>query len=433
MNTTLRLALKSVRYRKSAIILSIVSIALSVVLLLGIERIRTSIEKSFTSTISGTDLIVGARTGNLSLLLSTVFHKGTINQGMSWESYETIKANPQVDWAIPISLGDSHKGYAVIGTNSDFFTHYRYGNNLVIDSSRGEIDIDGMTIVIGYKVAEDLDYHVNDSIVLTHGIGAEDFTNHKENPFKVSAILKPTGTPIDNSLIVSLNALDAIHGTFYNHTIDPFAVIDNFSNHNHENHDHHNHNHEDGVSHPKTITGLFIGTKNKSNILQLQQFINNKKTESLMAIMPVITLQELWSIIKPIENVLKIISFIVLFISLGSILSTILNSLNQRRREMSILRSIGARPQLIFGLIILESIGIVLVGILLGICIVTLALIIAQPIFLQNFGIHLEVLDLSINDIYILLIILCSGLFIGLFPAFQAYKQTLGDGLSIKH
>lgn len=426
MNTIFRLAIKSIRYRKSAIILSVISIALSVVLLLGIERIRSGIEESFTNTISGTDLIVGARTGNLSLLLSTVFHRGNVNQGISWTSYETVKSNPQVDWTIPISLGDSHKGFAVVGTNSDFFKHYRYGSNLLLDTESGQMAISDMKTIIGAKVAEELGYKVDDAIVLTHGMGAEDFSNHKENPFTVTAILKPTGTPIDNSVLVFLNALDDIHSEFYHQDIDPFATMENAD-------DHHEHNHDRGESHPETITGFFVGVKNKSNILQLQRLINDNASESLTAIMPVVTLLELWGVINPIENVLKLISLVVLFISLGSILTTILTSLNQRRREMSILRSIGARPRLIFGLIILESIGIVLAGIILGISLLIVTLIISQPLFSQNFGIRLDVWHASLNEIYILLAILISGLFIGLFPAFQSYKQTLGDGLTIKH
>lgn len=422
MSITLRLAIKSIKHRKSTIILSVISIALSVVLLLGIERVRSSIEESFTNTISGTDLIVGARTGSLSLLLSTVFHKGDANQSISWTSYETIKSNPQIDWTIPVSLGDSHKGFAVIGTNANFFKHYKYGLNVVLEATSGQTNITKMKTVIGYKAAEKLGYQVNDTIVLTHGMGIEDFSNHKENPFTVSAILKPTGTPIDNSVLVSLNALQNIHSQFYHQDIDPFTAMESANNN-----DLHNHNH------PEKITGFFIGVKNKSSILQLQRSINNTKSEPLMAIMPVITLLELWSIINPIENVLKLISLIILCISLGSILTSILNSLNQRRREMSILRSIGARPQLIFGLIILESVSIVFIGILLGICLLAVALMISQPLFSQNFGIHLEIWQLSLNDSYIIFTILFAGLIIGLLPAFQSYKKTLGDGLTIKH
>jgi putative ABC transport system permease protein len=424
--TTFRLAIKSTRYRKTALILSIISIAFSVVLLLGIERIRRSIETSFTNTISGTDLIVGARTGNLSLLLSTVFHRGNNTKGISWTSYETIASNPQVDWTIPIVLGDSHKGFAVVGTNSDFFKHYRYGPNLPLETKNGQLVLANMTTVIGAKVAEALAYNVDDAIVLTHGMGTEDFSNHKDNPFTVSAILKPTGTPIDNSVLVLMNDLDHIHNEFYNQDIDPFAAMESAD-------DHHGHNHDAHGSHPKTLTGFFVGVKNKSNILQLQKAINDSTSEALMAIMPVITLLELWSVINPIENILKLISFVVLFISLGSMLTTLLTSLNQRRREMSILRSLGARPQLIFGLIILESVGIVLSGILLGICLLIVALIISQPLFSQNFGIRVDLWVANLNEIYILLAILISGLLIGLFPAVQCYKQALGDGLTIKH
>ncbi|WP_370391743.1 ABC transporter permease [uncultured Winogradskyella sp.] len=418
----LKLAIKSIRNRKASVLLSIISIALSIVLLLGIQRIITSLEESFSSTISGTDLIVGAPNGNLSLLLATVFHKGNVNQSISWEAYENIKSYPEIDWTIPIALGDSHKGYTVIGTTEDLFSHFKYGSNVPLTASQGQFDISEMQCVVGSKVAKDLDYNLNDELVLTHGMGKEDFSTHKENPFKVSAILNPTGTPIDNALIVSLDALERIHEHFYHSSQESydFLAIE------------HDHRIEDEHMHPESITGFYLGVKSKPNIPSVQRKINTEDSESLLAIMPAVTLLELWTIIKPIENILMIISVVVLLVSLGSVLTTIITNMSQRRREMAVLRSIGARPNHIFGLILVEAFAIVLVGILSGFFILNLALWIAKPFLAQHFGIILDVLGYNLNDVYIVMVILIAGIIIGILPAIRAYKQTLADGLTIK-
>jgi len=469
--TVFSLALKSIRYRRSTILMSVFSIALSVMLLLGVERIRASVEESFTSTIAGTDLIVGARTGNLSLLLSTVFHIGNASQNVSWASFQKISKMPQVDWTIPISLGDSHKGYPVIGTTREFFEHYKYSANIPLKAESGVLSISNMKAVVGYQVAKRLNYSVGDSIELTHGMGSEDITKHEEDPFIISGVLAPTGTPVDNSVLISLVALDHIHDEFYNYEEENLSVFGAFEfkpkarkvqDHNHEedhdhdhgdghNHDHehehgegHDNEHEDGHAHkneeghdhvhgdPGSITGFFLGVKNKSDILGLQRTINEEKDEALLAILPVITLLELWSIINPIETVLFIISLLVLFVSLGSVLTAIVSSLNQRRREMAVLRSVGAHPRYIFGLIIIESTGIVLSGILLGFVLLFLGLIFTKPILQENFGMIMELAAFTQRELLIVLAIFIAGVLVGLLPAFSLYRRTLADGLTIK-
>ena len=131
------LAFKSSWNRKSSVLLTLFTIAISVMLLLSIERVRQEAKSSFANTISGTDLIVGARTGDIQLLLSSVFRIGHANNAVQWQSYEYIKQQRGVAWTIPISLGDSHKGHAVLGTDSSYFTHFRYGKKQMLAFAHG--------------------------------------------------------------------------------------------------------------------------------------------------------------------------------------------------------------------------------------------------------------------------------------------------------
>jgi putative ABC transport system permease protein len=441
MRYTIKLALKSIRYRKSTLLLSIVSIAMSVVLLLGVERIRHNIHESFTSTISGTDLIVGARSGNIPLLLSTVFHIGYPNQNVSWETYEALSAHPKVEWTIPLSLGDSHKGFAVLSTDASFLNHFKYGKNQAIEAQIGEANIDDKNCVLGSKVAKELGYAVGDELVVTHGMGSEEFITHDEAPFIIRAILKPTGTPIDQTVLVSLHAMDEIHAHFYGNESEDFDVFSEIpeedehdhSAHNHDDHDHATHNHA-AHAHDhggNAISGFMVGLENRTDVLSIQRMINEYDDEPLTAIMPVVTLFELWEIVTPIEKALLIISALVLLVALGGILTTIMTGLNERRREMAILRSVGAKPKHIFSLIMIETLGVILSGIIVGVVAMHIALLMGKPIIASKLGLVIQVGWFSLNEFILLLLIFVLGGLIGFVPAWRSYKNSMADGLMV--
>jgi putative ABC transport system permease protein len=179
-----RLASKSLLNRKGSVLLTILAMSVSIFVLLGVEHIRTQTKESFNSTVSGVDLIVGARTGSLNLLLYSVFRIGSPTNNIDWETYQTIAKNSKVAWAIPISLGDSHKGYRVMGTSTDYFEYFSYGNRRQLDFAKGKPFSDLFDIVLGSEVANKLDYSLGDKIVLAHGLGKTSFSLHDDRPFK---------------------------------------------------------------------------------------------------------------------------------------------------------------------------------------------------------------------------------------------------------
>ncbi|MEX2643360.1 MAG: ABC transporter permease, partial [Acetobacterales bacterium] len=174
----LSLALKSLRNRAVTACLTIAAIAVSVMLLLGVEKVRTEARASFADTISGVDLIVGARSGSVQLLLYSVFRIGNATNNITWESYRDIAARPEVAWTIPLSLGDSHRGFRVLGTDAGYFQHYRYGGDRRLRLAEGKPFDDLFDAVLGAEVAESLGYSLGDPIVVAHGIGAAGFSRH---------------------------------------------------------------------------------------------------------------------------------------------------------------------------------------------------------------------------------------------------------------
>lgn len=414
------LALKSLRHRKLTLVLSVASIALSVILLLGVERIRRQVHESFSSTISGTDLIVGSRTGSVSLLLSSVFHIGFPNQNIQYETYEEISENPRVAWTIPFSLGDSHRGFPVLGTTRDYFDHFQYGRKQNLEAAAGTPDIQEMGAVLGSRAARELEYLVGDQVIVTHGMGEESFVEHSDEPFVVTAILKPTGTPVDHTVHVSLFAMDQIHAAFEEHYHEMDPLEEALIGHDHGSHE------------PEQLTGFMLGMKNRADVLMFQRALNTYEDEPLTAIMPVLTLLELWSVVRPVEKALLLISILVLFVAFTGMLTTLMTSLNERRREMAILRSVGARPKHIFRLVVLEAMGVTLSGIVAGFLVLQGLLLIARPLLSARLGIVIGMQGLSGVELLMLGLILLGGTLIGTWPAYRSYRHSLADGLMVK-
>ena len=414
------LALKSLWNRRTTAALTMTAIAISVTLLLGVQQLRTAAREGFASTISGADLIVGARSGPINLLLYSIFRIGDATANVTWQSYQKIAKHPDVAWAIPISLGDSHQGFRVMGTTLDYFAHYRFAGERQLKFAVGSAWTDLYDTVLGADVASQLHYRVGDAIVLAHGIGNVSFAQHKDKPFRVAGILQRTGTPVDRTVHVSLEAITAIHLDWQTGAQAP--VGSRIS--------------ADAARHtdltPDSITAFILGMKSKVTVFLMQRAINEYTEEPLLAIIPGVALQQLWSLVGVADQALLLIAACVVLAGLLGMLTAILTSLEERRREMAILRSVGARPQHIFLLLILEAGFLALSGVLLGTVLCFGLLIGAQRFVIDHFGIVLTVTRLRPTELEILAGIVLAALAMGAIPAWRAYRNSLADGLTIR-
>ena len=413
------LAIKSLRNRKFTTILTVVSIALSVTLLLGVERIRKETRTSFANTISGTDLIVGARRGPVQLLLYSVFRIGNATNNISWESYQEIARNPNIKWTIPISLGDSHQGYRVMGTNSDYFKFFRFAGGHPLQMSGGRVFEGVFDAVLGAEVAQSLDYHVGDPIVIAHGAGEISLIKHDDKPFKVVGILKKTGTPVDRTIHVLLQGTEAIHIDWKEGAPIPGISISS-----------------DKVLTmdltPRAITAFFVGLKSRIAAFSVQRLVNEYPQEPLLAILPGVALQELWDLIGVAEKALFAVSGFVVVVGLSGMLIALMTSLNERRREMAILRSVGARPLHVFSLIVGESAMLTFVGVIAGVGLLYGLLFVSQPIIISRFGLFIAFGGLSTYELILMGVVCLAGCLIGTIPGYQIYRYSLADGMTIR-
>ncbi|NVK43946.1 MAG: ABC transporter permease [Oceanospirillaceae bacterium] len=413
----LRLAWKSLLNRRGTAALTVLTIAISVMLLLGVEQIRSQARASFTNTVSGTDLIVGARSGQVQLLLYSVFHIGNASNNIDWQSYREIAAHPQVDWTIPISLGDSHRGFRVVGTSSALFDRFRYGRERTLVFEDGRPFADLHDAVIGAEVAQALGYSLGQRIVIAHGLGSTSFANHDDQPFQVVGILGSTGTPMDRSVLVSLEAIEAIHSGWASGIRLPGRSSA-----------------EPGGQDltPEQITAFLVGLKSKVATFRLQRAINEYRKEPLQAILPGVALTELWSLMGVAERALLLVSGCAVLSGLAGMLTVLLSGLRERRREIAILRSVGARPWQLLLLLTSEAALLTLLGGLLGLVLVYAGLWILQPLAEQWAGLQLELLAPTLRQWMLLALVQGAGILVGLIPGWRAYRYSLADGMTIR-
>lgn len=413
----LRLAIASLLARALTVGMTVLAIALSVALYLGVEKVRTGAKASFADTISGTDLIVGARSGSVQLLLYSVFRIGNATNNVTWESYQDIAARPDVDWIVPISLGDSHRQFRVMGTTQAFFEHYKFRQGRSLEVADGVLMDDLFDAVIGADVAATLGYSTGDPIVVAHGIAS--FTEHKDQPFRVSGILDKTGTPVDRTVIVSMEAIEAIHvdwgrGAKIPGQSTPADVI-----------------REMDLT-PKAVTAALVGVESPLQTFALQRAINEYPQEPLLAILPGVALQELWGIVGLAETALLAVSTMVVVTALIGMMATIFASLNERRREMAIFRAMGARPATILGMLVFEAMVMAAAGALIGLAILYLGLMIAQPMLDTSFGLWLPIDAPTLREVWVLVAVVCAGAIVSLVPALRAYRMSVADGMMVR-
>lgn len=415
MRALLHLALASAWNRRLSLGLSLLAVMLAASLLLSVERIRQAARDNFAQSLSGTDLVVGARTSPVQLVLYSVFRLGEATNNLSWESYEQIARDPSIAWSVPISLGDSHRGYPVLGTTPAYFEHYRHGDKQALRLVDGVVFEGVFDAVLGAEVAQRLGYRVGDRITLSHGDGGLPGMEHDDKPFTVTGILAPTGTPVDRTVHVGLAAIEAIHLDWIGGAPVPgfniaAEVVQKFD------------------LTPKSITAFLVGLHQRAEVFRVQRRINAFAEEPLLAVMPGVALDQLWQTVGVVEKALQLLSWLVLAVGLAGLMATLLAGLNERRREMAILRSLGAGPRHVLALLMLESGVVSLLGCLAGLALVTLIAAFAGDALLA-FGLARLPLAVNVVEIQLLAAVLVCGLLVGLVPAWRAYRLSLADGL----
>ncbi len=413
----LPLALKSAWNRRYTLVLTLIAIALSVTLLLGIERLRQDARDSFAQAVSGTDLIVGARSSPVQLLLYTVFRIGEATHNLGWDSAQALAGHPAVAWTIPVSLGDSHHGFPVLGTTAAYFEHFRYGDRQPLALAQGKPFIGLFDAVLGAEVAASLGYRMGESLTLAHGMEGHGLTEHGDKPFNVVGILAPTGTPVDRTVHVSLEALEALHldwqgGAPMPGLAIPPELVQKFD------------------LTPKAVTAVLVGLKTRSGVFAMQRYVSNYREEALMGVLPGVALAQLWDMMAVAEKALLAVSALVVAVSFAGLVAVVLAGLGERRRELAILRSVGARPRDLLALLALEGGAVTLAGVGVGVILLSVLSVGLGPWAQTHYGLALSVALPGGEELKLLAGVVGVGTLASLLPGWRAYRLSLADGLT---
>lgn len=416
------LSLRSIANRRLSVTLTVLSIALAVAMLIGVERLRNDAREGFARTLAGTDLVVGARGGAVQLLLYSVFHIGDASNEVSWASMEKIAALPDVDWLVPIALGDSHRGFRVVGSTPAFFAHYRYGDGRALDFAAGRAfggTLDAVfEAVVGAEVAARHGYRVGDRIVLSHGSGAAGLGEHDDRPFTVVGVLARNGTPLDRAVLVGLAGIEAIHVGWQGGAPIPGLRIAPEQLRKFD-------------LRPRTVSAALVGLKSRVAVFRVQRQINAFADEPLTAVLPGVALQSLWGLVGIVERALLAVSALVVAVGLSGLVAVVVASLGERRRELAILRALGAGPGHVLALLMLESLLLATLGIALGLALVYGVAAGAAP-WLAAYGLQPGLGWPGTGEWWLLLAVFGASAAAGLVPGWRAYRYSVADGMTIR-
>jgi putative ABC transport system permease protein len=417
MKTLLGLALRSAWNRRLTLGMTLAAVSLSALLLLGVERLRSELRASFATSVSGVDLVVGARGSPVQLMLYSVFRIGEPTQNVSWAAVEWLARQPAVAWTVPVSLGDSHRGFPVLGTTTAYFERFRYGEQRALQLVEGKPFATLFEAVLGAEVAQRLGYRLGEKITLAHGSGEGPGAEHADKPFVVTGILARTGTPVDRSVHISLESMEALHldwvgGAPIPGLAIPPQLVRKFD------------------LRPKNVTAVFVGLDNRAAVFALQREVNAFGKEALMGVLPGVALDELWALVAVAEQYAQLVSAMVVVVGLTGLVAVILAGLNERRRELAILRSVGAHPRDVFALLALEGCTIAVLGAALGALATGVLVRLAAPWLQAHYGLAIGGGLPSPGEWQLLGGIIAVGVAASLLPGWRAYRLSLADGMT---
>ncbi|PPK85158.1 putative ABC transport system permease protein [Neolewinella xylanilytica] len=414
------LALRNLIYRPWTTALSLILAALGAGLISLILLLSWQLEQQFDRNLAGIDLVVGAKGSPLQLMMSSMYHisSPTGNVPLAGVKPFLNPEHPYIELAVPLSLGDSYRGRRIVGTRPQFLELYGAG------VATGELWSAPLDVVAGATAARELGLRVGDTFQSSHGLVEDDDLTHRDAaPFTVTGILAPTGTVADLVLLTPTESLWAVHDT-HEHAEEGEGA----------DHDHGEESEYD-VTAPLTayddesITSVMLKFKGTSVVgLNMQRSIN-ENTE-MQAVTPSIQLTELYSTVGQGEEVLRQLGYVVVVVSILSIFIGLYSSLDRRRGELALLRTLGAGPGKLFGLLLLEGTITAVVGAMLGLLASHLGLLLVARYFSRAYRYDFQSFIFLPGEVYLLIGAVVVGALAATIPALRAARTDVHRTLS---
>jgi putative ABC transport system permease protein len=394
---------------------TIVSVGLAAGLTMAVFAINSQTYDAFTGGQVGFDAVLGARGSQLQLVLNTVFHLETSPGNIPWSMYTEIARQPRVSLAIPYAVGDNFKGYRLVGTTADIFTKFQYraGTSFVVEPGGRFFNEGQREAVAGSYVTKALGLKVGDAINPYHGLQFDEKLKHKDQ-FTVVGILKPTNSPSDRVLWIPIEGIYRMSGHVLRGTGQVYRATEG----------------EEIPEESREVSAVMLKFKDPALGFTLDQQINRQGKVATLAWPIARVMSELFDRIGWVSRILTMVAYLVVIVAAGSILASIYNTMNERRREFAILRALGARRTTVFSAIVLEATAITVVGAAVGYfvygCIFAAAFLVVRA----QTGVVLDGLKFD-HALWITPAgIIALGALAGLVPAFKAYRTDVASNLT---
>jgi len=395
------IVLRSLRQHALSTIITALSIALAGGLLMSVWTVKQQSHATFTGVNGGFDAVLGARGSKLQLVLNAIFHLEASPGNLAWQDYMDIKSNRFVELAIPLAVGDNYKGYRLVGTLPELFEKVEYapGRHYELAQGDGFFDAGRREAVVGSFVAHKLGLKPGDEFHPFHGLIYDEKQQHAAT-FTVVAILKPSNTPADRVIWIPLAGLQKMPGH------DPKAATD------------------------VSAVLVKLKTSNPMTGINLDQMYNKQGNRLTFAWPIGKIMSELFDKIGWFDKVLALVSYLVALVATGSILASIYNSMNERRREIAILRALGARRRVIFSVILLEAAAIATLGMIVAFLFYAIIMTGAATVIRNETGIVLDPYKFNPVMLWAPAALITLGALAGVVPAFKAYRTHVAEHLA---
>jgi putative ABC transport system permease protein len=396
-----RIVCKSLRQHALSTTVTALSIALAGGLLMSVWAVKEQSQATFTGVNEGFDAVLGARGSKLQLVLNAIFHLESSPGNLPYSDFQDIQKNPNVELAVPIAVGDNYRGYRLVGTTLDFFDHTEYAPHKRFAVSPGGRFFDPTLreAVVGSFAVRKLGLKVGDTFHPFHGLIFDEKNQHSET-YVVVGVLEPSNTPADRVIWIPLAGIQMMTGH------DPKAATD--------------------------VSAVLVKLKSGSAIAGFQMdMMYNKQGNRLTFAWPIgRVMAELFDKIGWFDRVLALVAYLVAFVASASILAGIYNSMNERRREIAILRALGARRATIFTSILLEAASISALGMCVGFLFYGIIVSTVAGVMRAQTGVVLDPLRFNPVMLWAPAALIGLGALAGIVPALKAYRTDVAENLA---
>lgn len=406
---------KSLRQHALSTVVTALAIALASGLVMSVFAIQKQTRAAFAGGDMGFDAVLGARGSQLQLVLNSVFHLETSPGNIPWAMYQEIKSNSGVETAVPYALGDNYQGWRIVGTTDELFTRVRFqgGKQFQIQPGGRFFEGSNKEAVIGSFVAQQTGLKVGDVFQPYHGLSYDPKMKHNDD-YKVVGVLQATNSPSDRVIWIPIEGIYRMEGHVLRGTGETYTA-------------------KEGEAIPeqaKEVSAVMLKFKSPQTGFQLNQAVNQQGKVATMAFPIGRTMAELFDKIGWLNRVLELVAYLVVVVAAGSILASIYNTINERRREFAILRALGARRTTVFSAIVLEAAIIAALGTIFGFLVYAAILSVTAYIVRQQTGVVLDVFRPDWIWLLVPLLMIAVGAVAGLLPALKAYRTDVAENLT---